>query len=72
MKTYTKFLVNSFVKSFFNVFFVMISLVLILNILKEIEIIKERISVCEAEKTSDKHLDRLRVKLNQLLEQADK
>jgi len=37
MKTYTKFLVNSFMKSFFNVFFVMISLVFILNILKEIE-----------------------------------
>ena len=37
MKTYTKFLVNGFVKSFFNVFLVMISLVFILNILKEIE-----------------------------------
>ena len=37
MKTYTKFLVSGFIKSFFNVFFVMISLVLILNILKEIE-----------------------------------
>jgi len=37
MKTYTKFLVNGFVKSFFNVFFVMITLVFILNILKEIE-----------------------------------
>ena len=37
MKTYTKFIVNGFVKSFFNVFFVMISLVFILNILKEIE-----------------------------------
>ena len=37
MKTYTKFLVNGFLKSFFNVFFVMISLVFILNILKEIE-----------------------------------
>jgi len=37
MKTYTKFLINGFVKSFFNVFFVMISLVFILNILKEIE-----------------------------------
>ena len=34
MKTYTKFLVNGFIKSFFNVFFVMISLVFILNILK--------------------------------------
>jgi lipopolysaccharide export system permease protein len=37
MKTYTKFLVNGFVKSFINVFLVMISLVFILNILKEIE-----------------------------------
>ena len=37
MKTYTKFLVNGFIKSFFNVFFVMITLVFILNILKEIE-----------------------------------
>jgi len=37
MKTYTKFLVYGFVKSFFNVFLVMISLVFILNILKEIE-----------------------------------
>ena len=37
MKTYTKFLINGFIKSFFNVFFVMISLVFILNILKEIE-----------------------------------
>jgi lipopolysaccharide export system permease protein len=37
MKTYTKFLVYGFVKSFLNVFFVMISLVFILNILKEIE-----------------------------------
>ena len=37
MKTYTKFLINGFVKSFFNVFFVMITLVFILNILKEIE-----------------------------------
>ena len=37
MKTHTKFLVNGFIKSFFNVFFIMISLVFILNILKEIE-----------------------------------
>jgi len=37
MKTYTKFLVSGFIKSFFNVFLVMISLVFILNILKEIE-----------------------------------
>jgi len=37
MNTYTKFLVNGFIKSFLNVFFIMISLVFILNILKEIE-----------------------------------
>ena len=37
MKTYTKFLVNGFIKSFLNVFYIMISLVFILNILKEIE-----------------------------------
>jgi len=37
MKTYTKFLINGFIKSFLNVFFVMISLVFILNILKEVE-----------------------------------
>jgi lipopolysaccharide export system permease protein len=37
MKTYTKFLVIGFIKSFINVFLVMITLVFILNILKEIE-----------------------------------
>src|SRR5210317_1799910 len=37
MKTYTKFLINGFIKSFLNVFLVMVSLVFILNILKEIE-----------------------------------
>ena len=37
MKTYTKFLINEFLKSFLNVFFVMTSLVFILNILKEVE-----------------------------------
>ena len=37
MKTYTKFLVNGFLKSFVNVFIVMISLVFILSILKEVE-----------------------------------
>lgn len=37
MKTYTKFLVNGFIKSFLNVFLIMISLVFILNILKEVE-----------------------------------
>ena len=37
MKTYIKFLVNGFLKSFVNVFIVMISLVFILSILKEVE-----------------------------------
>ena len=42
MKTYTKFLINGFIKSFLNVFFVMISLVFILNILKEIEFFNDK------------------------------
>ena len=37
MKTYIKFLVIGFIKSFFNVFFIMTTLILILNILREIE-----------------------------------
>jgi len=37
MKTYVQFIVISFIKSFFNVFLVMLSLVFILNILQEIE-----------------------------------
>ena len=37
IKTYTRFLITGFIKSFLNVFFVMMCLVLILNILKEIE-----------------------------------
>ena len=37
MKTYTKFIVNGFIKSFLTVFFIIISLVIILNIIKEIE-----------------------------------
>jgi len=42
LKTYTKFLVTGFVKSFLNVFFVMMSLVFILNILKEIEFFSDK------------------------------
>jgi len=42
MKTYTKFLVTGFMKSSLNVFFVMISLVFILNILKEIEFLSNK------------------------------
>ena len=37
MKTYAKFLIKGFIKSLLSIFFVMISLVFILNILKEIE-----------------------------------
>jgi lipopolysaccharide export system permease protein len=37
MKTYIKFIINGFLKSFLNVFLIMLSLVFILNILKEIE-----------------------------------
>ena len=37
MKTYTKFLIIEFLKSFLNIFLIMLSLVFILNILKEIE-----------------------------------
>ena len=42
IKTYTKFLVTGFVKSFLNVFLVMMSLVFILNILKEIEFFSDK------------------------------
>ena len=42
MKTYTKFLLNGFIRSFFNVFFIMISLVFILNILQEIEFLSNQ------------------------------
>ncbi len=41
MKTYTKFLIIVFLKSFFNVFLVMLSLVFVLNILKEIEFLNK-------------------------------
>ena len=37
MKTYIKYLISSFLRSFTNIFLIMISLVFILNILKEIE-----------------------------------
>src|SRR6056300_2066481 len=42
MKTYIKFIVYGFIKSFFNVFIVMTSLVFILNILKEIEFLSNQ------------------------------
>ena len=37
MKTYIQFLINNFLKSFINIFLIMLSLVFILNILQEIE-----------------------------------
>ena len=37
MRTYTKFLIKGFLKSLINVFFIMMCLVFILNILKEID-----------------------------------
>ncbi len=40
MKTYIKFLINIYLKSFIYVFFIMFSLILILNILSEIEFFK--------------------------------
>ncbi len=42
MKTYIQFIVFSFIKSFFNVFLVMLSLVFILNILQEIEFFTDK------------------------------
>ena len=41
MKTYTKFLIQTFIKSFFYVFLIILSLVFILNILSEIEFFRE-------------------------------
>ena len=42
MKTYTKFLIKGFINSFTKVFLIMISLVFILNILKEIEFFSDK------------------------------
>ncbi len=42
MKTYIKFLIITYLKSFINVFLIMLSLVFILNILKEIEFFSEK------------------------------
>ena len=42
MKTYTKFLIKGFVNSFMKVFLIMITLVFILNILKEIEFFSDK------------------------------
>ena len=40
MKTYIKFLIGIYLRSFFYVFLVMLSLILILNILSEVEFFK--------------------------------
>ena len=40
MKTYVKFLIQTFLKSFFYVFLIILSLVFILNILSEIEFLE--------------------------------
>ena len=42
MNTYIKFLSITFLRSFLNIFFIMISLVFILNILKEIEFFSDK------------------------------
>ena len=42
MRTHIKFIITSFLKSFLNVFLVMLSLVFILNILQEIEFFSEK------------------------------
>ena len=42
MKTYTKFISFSYLRSFLKIFFIMISLVFILNILKEIEFFSDK------------------------------
>ncbi len=42
MKTYIKFIIYNFLKSFFNVFLVMLCLVFILNILQEIEFFNDK------------------------------
>lgn len=42
MKTYFKFLINNFLKSFIFIFFIMLSLVIILNVLSEVEFFKDQ------------------------------
>ena len=41
MKTYIKFLINSFFKSFLYVFLIILSLVFVLNILSELEFFRD-------------------------------
>ena len=42
MKTYLKFLINNFFKSFMYIFFIMLSLVIVLNVLSEVEFFKNQ------------------------------
>ena len=44
MKTYIKFLTVSFFKSFINIFLIMLSLVLILNIIKELNFLDKDVN----------------------------
>ena len=41
MKTYVKFIILTFLKSFLNIFFIMFGLVLILNLLSELDFFKD-------------------------------
>ena len=41
MKTYVKFIILTFLKSFINIFFIMFGLVLILNLLSELDFFKD-------------------------------
>ncbi len=42
MKTYFKFLINIYIKSFLTIFFIILSLVIILNVLSEVEFFKDQ------------------------------
>ena len=42
MKTYLKFIINNFFKSFIYIFFIMLSLVIVLNVLSEVEFFKNQ------------------------------
>ena len=41
MTTYIKFIISVFLKSFINIFFIMIGLIMILNLLSELDFFKE-------------------------------
>ena len=42
MKTYLKFLINIYLKSFVTIFFIILSLVIILNVLSEVEFFRDQ------------------------------